>query len=71
MRFHSKWYKGGITGIGSTDYAKIIEISDGSGVSISLGLEADLKSNQRPLVDLILGKSVLSLDYPSITVSNF
>ena len=49
---------GGIIGIGSTDSAKIIEISSDVGVSISLGLEIDLKSNQRPLVDLILGASL-------------
>jgi hypothetical protein len=48
-------YAGGVIDVGSTDDGRILEISDDQGISISFGQRADLKSNDRPLVDLILG----------------
>lgn len=60
MRYRStqsEWllYAGGVIDVGSTDDGRILEISDDQGISISFGQRADLKSNDRPLVDLILG----------------
>ena len=51
------FYVGGILEIGCTDNAKILEITEKSGLSILLGAKEDLRSNERPLVDLILGTS--------------
>jgi hypothetical protein len=41
--------------VGSTDDGRILEVTADQGISISFGRRADLKSNERPLVDLILG----------------
>lgn len=46
---------GGVIDVGSTDNGRMLEITDDQGMSISFGHKADLKSNERPLVDLILG----------------
>ena len=41
--------------IGSTDAARILNITEKNGISICLGAKSNLRSNDRPLVDIILG----------------